>query len=81
MIDIVMNKIYNKIRKGDTMSKIIENSLLIKHETKFDRIRKILYQIFFKEEYLFEMELEELLKIKRPNPISIVIPKEIRTKK
>ena len=61
------------------MSKILETkSLVIKQETKFD---KIIYQIFFREEYLFEMELEELTKLHRPNPTKIIIPKEMKSKK
>ena len=59
------------------MSKILETkSLVIKQETKFDKIIKAIYQIFFREEYLFEMELEELTKLHRPNPTKIIIPKE-----
>ena len=60
------------------MSKILETkSLVIKQETKFDKIIKAIYQIFFREEYLFEMELEELTKLHRPNPTKIIIPKEM----
>ena len=41
------------------MSKILETkSLVIKQETKLDKIIKSIYKIFFREEYLFEMELE-----------------------
>lgn len=57
---------------------IKEKSLVIKKETQFDKIRKGIYQIFFNEEYLLEMELKSLLKINRPNPEKIVIPKEIK---
>ncbi|CDC05850.1 MAG TPA: hypothetical protein OIM61_06935 [Clostridiaceae bacterium] len=64
------------------MSKILETkSLVIKQETKFDKIIKAIYQIFFREEYLFEMELEELTKLHRPNPTKIIIPKEMKSKK
>lgn len=62
------------------MSKIIETSLVIRKETKFDKIRKILVGIFFKEEYLFNMEIENLLKMHRPNSSKIIIPKEIKRK-
>lgn len=55
-----------------------ENSLVIKKETKFDKIRKAIYQIFFQQEYLLEMEFKNLLKVNRPNPEKIVIPKEIK---
>lgn len=60
------------------MSKILETSLVIKQETKFDKIRKIVYRIFFKEEYLLDMELENLTKVHRPNPKKIIIPREIK---
>ncbi len=57
---------------------IKEKSLVIKKQTQFDKIREVIYQIFFNEEYLLEMELKNLLKINRPNPKKIVIPKEIK---
>lgn len=63
------------------MSKILETSLVVKKETKFDKIRKIIYQIFFREEYLLDMELKNIIKINRPNPEKIVIPREIKSEK
>ena len=57
---------------------IKEKSLVIKKQTQFDKIREVIYQIIFNEEYLLEMELKNLLKINRPNPKKIVIPKEIK---
>lgn len=63
------------------MSKVKETSLVIRKETKFDKIRKLLLEIFFKEGYLLEMELENLLKIHRVNPTKIVIPREIKNEK
>lgn len=57
---------------------IQEKSLLIRKETQFDKIRKTIYQIFFKQEYLLELELERLLQVNRPNSAKIVIPKEIK---
>ena len=59
------------------MSKILETSLVVKKETKFDKTRKIIYQIFFQDEYLLDMELKNILKINRPNPEKIVIPREM----
>lgn len=59
------------------MSKILETSLVVRKETKFDKIRKIIYQIFFQEEYLLDMELKNIIKINRPNPEKIVIPREM----
>ena len=55
----------------------LETGLIIRKETKFDKIRKILTRIFFKEEYFLEMQLEELLHRKSVNISKIVIPKEI----
>ena len=63
------------------MSKIIETSLIIKKETKFDKIRNTIYQIFFKQEYLLDMELKNITQIKRPNPKNIIIPREIKSEK
>lgn len=63
------------------MSKIKETGLVIKKDTKFDKIRKLLTEIFFKEGYLLEMELENLLSINRVNPSKIVIPREIKVEK
>lgn len=63
------------------MSKILETSLVVRKETKFDKIRKIIYQIFFQEEYLLDMELKNIIKINRPNPEKIVIPREIKSEK
>ena len=60
------------------MSKVVETGLIVKQETKFDKIRKLIYQIFFREEYLLDMEMENLIKIHRPNPKDIIIPREIR---
>lgn len=63
------------------MSKIKETGLVIKKDTKFDKIRKLLTEIFFKEGYLLEMELENLLSINRVNSSKIVIPREIKVEK
>ena len=63
------------------MSKILETSLIIKKETKFDKIRNIIYQIFFKQEYILDMELKNITQIKRPNPKNIIIPREIKSEK
>ncbi len=63
------------------MSKIKETGLIIRKETKFDKIRQILIKIFFKEGYLLEMELENLLKMNRVNPRKIIIPREIKNEK
>lgn len=63
------------------MSKILETCLIIKKETKFDKIRNTIYQIFFKQEYILDMELKNITQIKRPNPKNIIIPREIKSEK
>ena len=55
----------------------METGLIIKKETKFDKIRKLLTRIFFKEEYFLEEELKGLLQKRSINTSKIVIPKEI----
>ncbi len=55
----------------------METGLIIKKETKFDKIRKLLTRIFFKEEYFLEEELRGLLQKRSINTSKIVIPKEI----
>ena len=51
--------------------------LIVKKETKFDKIRKLLSRIFFKEEYYLEAELQSLLQKRSINTSKIVIPREI----
>ena len=63
------------------MSKILETSLIIKKETKFEKVRKTIYQIFFQQEYLLDMELKNIMLRKRPNPKNIIIPREIKSEK
>ena len=55
----------------------METGLIIKKETKFDKIRKLLNRMFFKEEYFLEEELKGLLQKRSVNTSKIVIPKEI----
>ena len=63
------------------MSKVLETGLIIRKESNFEKIRKSIYQIFFKKEYLLEMEINNITRINRPNPKDIVIPKEMLLKK
>ena len=51
--------------------------LIVKKETKFDKIRKLLNRIFFKEEYYLEAELQKKKKKRSINTSKIVIPREI----
>ncbi len=60
------------------MKKIVETSLVIKKETKFDKIRDALFSLFFREEYEMMQRLDELLKVKRVETNKIVIPKEMK---
>ena len=41
------------------MKRIIETSLVIKKETKFDKIRDALFNLFFHEEYEMMHRLDE----------------------
>ena len=60
------------------MKKIVETSLVIKKETKFDKIRDALFSLFFHEDYEMMQRLDELLKVKRVETNKIVIPKEMK---
>ena len=51
--------------------------LIVKKETKFDKIRKLLNRIFFKEEYYLEAELQSLLQKRSINTSKIVILRTI----
>ena len=59
----------------------METGLVIRKETKFDKIRKLLNRMFFKEKYFLEVELEGLLQKRSINTSKIVIPQEIGKKK
>ena len=59
------------------MSKVLETGLIIRKESKFDKIRKKRLMLFFKEEYLIMEQLDSLIKPKKINPQNIIIPKEI----
>ena len=60
------------------MKKIVETSLIIRKETKFDKIRDALFNLFFHEEYEMMHRLDELFQIKRVETNKIVIPREIK---
>lgn len=53
----------------------LETGLIVVKETKFDKIRKYLISIFFKNEQKMIIEFEELMHINRPK--NIIIPKEM----
>ena len=55
----------------------METGLIVKKESKFDKIFKILNKIFFKEAYYLENQMDELFKTKPVNVSKIVIPREI----
>lgn len=58
----------------------IKTELMLRKETKFDKIRKNLFFVIFKEEYKLEQRLDNLIMHKRPDLNKIVIPKEIGEK-
>lgn len=59
----------------------METSLIVRKESKFEKISKLLTRIFFKQEYYLEEQLEELFKTKKVNVSKIVIPTEKAIKK
>lgn len=62
------------------MSRIIETSLIVKKETKFDKIRKGLFMLLFGKEYQMFQEIDNLLTPKRIDRKRIIIPNEIGKK-
>lgn len=56
----------------------METSLIVRKESKFNKIIKVLNRIFFKEAYYLEEKLDELFTPKSVNLSRIVIPKEIK---
>ncbi len=56
----------------------METSLIVRKESKFNKIIKVLNRIFFKEAYYLEEQLDELFTPKSVNLSRIVIPKEIK---
>lgn len=63
------------------MGKVMQTSLVIKKESKFDKVRKSLFMFFFKEQYFLMQELELLTKPRRPQRQNIIIPKEMSKNK
>lgn len=59
----------------------METSLIVRKESKLDKIIKLLNKIFLKEAYYLEEQIDELFKTKSVNVSRIVIPKEINTDK
>lgn len=60
------------------MVKTSETGLIIRNETKFDKIRNKLMMFFFnREEYLMIERYQKLLTPKPMNNKKIIIPKEI----
>lgn len=59
------------------MSKVTETSLIIRKETRFDKLRKSLFMLIFGQEYRMLQEIEDLLMPKREKKKNIVIPNEI----
>lgn len=61
------------------MSHVKENSLIVKKETAYDKIRKGLFFLIYQKDYEMIKQLEVLLKPKRlPPNTKIIIPKEIK---
>ena len=58
--------------------KVIEKSLVIRKENPFDKVRRALVMMFFREEYEVERKLDGLMNYKKVDVSKIVIPKEIK---
>ncbi len=58
--------------------KVVEKSLVIRKENPFDKVRRALVMMFFREEYEVERKLDELMNYKKVDVSKIVIPKEIK---
>lgn len=56
----------------------METSLIVRKDSKIEKIRKLLTRIFFYREYYLEKQLDELFKPKSINISKIVIPQEIK---
>lgn len=70
---------YDKISVDDTKEVyFMETSLIVRKESKLDKLIKLLNRMFFKEAYYLEEQLDELFKPKSVNVSRIVIPKEIK---
>lgn len=54
----------------------METSLIVRKDSKIEKIRKLLTRIFFYREYYLEKQLDELFKPKSINISKIVIPQE-----
>lgn len=59
----------------------MQTSLVIKKESKFDKVKKRLLMFFLKEQYFMMQELDLLTKPKRPQRQNIIIPKEMSKNK
>ena len=53
---------------------IVEKSLIVRRESKFDIIRNSLLKLFWGKDYDLFYKMRNLLKPKRPNTSQIVIP-------
>ena len=56
------------------MSAVVEKSLIVRRESKFDIIRNSLLKLFWGKDYDLFYKMNNLLKPKKPNISHIVIP-------
>ena len=63
------------------MSKVLETGLVLRKESKFDKVRKMILKIFFSKEYFLEQDFEDLIKVKKMDISKIIIPREIGEKR
>ena len=56
------------------MSTVVEKSLIVRRESKFDIIRNSLLKLFWGKDYDLFYKMNNLLRQRRPNTSQIVIP-------
>ena len=59
------------------MSKKNEVGLIVRKDTKFDKVIRTLRKIFFYDQYFLEERIDSIFKTHKVNTSKIVIPKNI----
>lgn len=69
----------DEMKRSDKMQKVNETSLVLRKETKFDKIRNVLLSLFLSnEDFKFIQRIDNLITPKRPENKQIIIPNETR---
>lgn len=59
----------------------METRLIVRNDTKFDKIRKRLFKSYFKKEFELIQMMDNLVLKKVEKPTNIIIPREIGKRK